>query len=311
MSPLSKWLRRRRHQRTLDEAAGRLTAALESQRWDDAVSAGTAAVEAAVAFHDRNHPATVAPRFALAAAHLGAGDLDAAERETEAALAIAQVSPVGLDPPLPALYEQRLAIAERRGDIATAGRLLASLARAYDRMRAPDAAAQASVLHRQALHLARAGEREAAHPLFGRVLSLIEVNDALDPAEVLYNRASLAPADAGLQARLDDFDRALEYDPPPSLRAPIEHNRATMLEEMGDVEAATLAYQRALKHWPHPAQTRPTLVRLARLHHAEGRFDSAVSLYTRARRVAESALEHDVVARIDTWIGDANSHTYR
>jgi len=309
-----QWLRTRRLRRDFDAASARLTEALVDGAWPEAVAAGTEAVQHAVSLHGEDDAATVAPRYALAAAHLGANDLEAARDQSDRALAIARAHPVGLEPPLSMLYEQRLAIAERSGDTATIGRLLESLARAYDRMRAADPGAHASALHRWALHLARHDERLRAGPLFSRTLQLLEPADdapeTLSAAEVLYNRASLAPDDTPAAPRLADFDRARELSPPPALLARIEHNRATVLEA-SDPDAAVVAYEAALEAWPEPELARPTLVRLARLHHARRRYAAAVPLYTQARALAEAAGEQDVAARLDTWIGDANSDTYR
>ncbi len=312
MNPLSRWLQTRRQRRDLDEASERLTQALLDGAWSEAIDAGRLALEHTAALHGEDDPATVAPRYALAAAHLGAGDVDAAERLAEQTLALAKKHPVGLEPPLPMLYEQRLAIAERRGDDPMAGELLETLARAYDRMRAPDRVAHASVLNRWALHLARHGERLRAGPLFSRALDLIDASaEGLSTAEVLYNRASLAPEETPAAPRLADFDRARASTPSPELLARIEHNRATVLEESGDAEAAVAAYRAALDAWPEPSMSRPTLVRLARLHHAARRYDAALPLYQRARDLAQADAEPDVVARLDTWIGDAHSQTYR
>ncbi|MEM6789605.1 MAG: tetratricopeptide repeat protein [Myxococcota bacterium] len=309
------WLRRRRQRRTLDAAAQRLTDALRAEVWARAVDAGREAVTAAEVLFGPEHPEVVAPRYALAAAHLGGGDLDLAAAESERALALATAHPLGVVPPLPQLYEQRLAIAERNGDDEVVDRILNTLIRAYDRMRAPEPDALASALHRRALHLAHTGRRAQAAGSFSQALTALErapKPSTLSRAEVLYNRASLAPEETPAQSRLADFADALAASPPAALRARIEHNRGTILEEvLGDRPAALAAYTAALSCWPEAAEARPTWVRLARLHHAEGRFERAIEHYEKARRLAAAAHAHEVVTRIETWIGDAHAQTYR
>ncbi len=333
MKWLRRWWRTPRFHRLLDE----LTDALE--RGDDEVAARIAerCVELAESIYGPRDSALVGPLYALASAMLVLGRhadaADACERALSIVTAFSSkriVEPC--EPPLHRIWEQRAAIADRAGDEEVFRHALGEMST----VAGADAAVRATAHNRLGLSWGREARFQEAAEHFDKALVLREQLDgaALTVAEVLHNVAtfrdpgSATHSEGDLRHSRDQaaaaFARALtivgtHLTPAASeLEARIAHNFAVLRQEqLRDDEAESL-YRRSLaalsreREATHPSQ-RPTLVRLARLLQAKRRFAEAAVLLERARAIAvvELGAEHEVTLTIGTWLGDANSETYR